>query len=992
MYDFKNIDAKWQQKWDKNETFRALQPSETDKDPYYCLIEFPFPSGAGLHVGHPRSFTALDVIARKRRMQGYNVLYPIGWDAFGLPTENFAIKTGRPPQEVTEENIATFKRQLKSLGLSFDWSREVSTADPAYYKWTQWMFLEFFKAGLAYKSSMTINWCPSCKIGLANEEVVQGNCERCGNPSEKRDKEQWMIRITDYADRLLEDLDDVDYLEKIKKQQIDWIGRSEGAQLRFKIENDDAEVEVYTTRPDTIYGATYLVLAPEHELISHITSDEKRTEVEAYAKAAGSKSDIERQEGADKEKTGVFTGAHAIHPITGEKLPIWISDYVLATYGTGAIMAVPAHDARDFAFAKTFDLPIIPVVARRADRFSTNKADSWRSSKAIIRDGDKILVEKFKDHDFWALPGGRVEEGETQYDALVREVAEETGYQVTVTTPVGVVQDYLAYDGLDLKYRSMEFHVYEVEVANEMVEQREIDKTRSEWHWMSFQEAAEKITTSSPLTAELLRSYVKGEVFMENGVSVNSDEHTGLTTEEMKSAIIALAEEKGFGEKKVNYRLRDWVFSRQRYWGEPIPLVKCHDGCSPDTENWVSLADSDLPLELPKVEKYEPTDSGESPLAAVTEWTETTCPNCGGKATRETDTMPNWAGSSWYFLRYTDASNNEAFASKEALNYWTPVTWYNGGMEHTTLHLLYSRFWHKFLHDRGYVPTKEPYAKRTSHGLVLAEDGSKMSKSKGNVVNPDEIVQAFGADTLRMYELFMGPFSEPVPWSENGVVGVKRFLDKVGRFVDDWKECYENDIRDGGDEARELYALDHLSDKHGREIEVTLHKVQSAIEDMRFNSAVADIMKLFNHLGTSNDLSLSRGLYDERHRDLGDGVIVFEQVSTSVTIAELKKILLMINPFAPHLAHALWLRAFDEEVMLDYQDWPEVDESMLVSDTMTIAIQVNGKLRGDIEVAADASKDEILALAKGEENTKKYLTDGIKKEIYVPGKLVNFVV
>lgn len=980
MYDFKNIDAKWQQKWDEHETFSALQPHETDKDPYYCLIEFPFPSGAGLHVGHPRSFTALDVIARKRRMQGYNVLYPIGWDAFGLPTENFAIKTGRPPQEVTEENIATFKRQLKSLGLSFDWSREVSTADPSYYKWTQWMFLEFYRAGLAYVDERTVWWCDELGTVLANEEVIDGKSERGGFPCVRKSMRQWMIEITRYAERLLEDIEGVDYLDKIKKQQIDWIGKSEGAQLRFKIDGNDSEIEVYTTRPDTIYGATYLVLAPEHVLVSSIAADEKRAEVEAYVKVAGAKTDIERQEGADKEKTGVFTGAYAIHPMTGEKIPVWISDYVLASYGTGAIMAVPAHDMRDFAFAKSFDLPIVPVVARRADAFSSDERDFWRSSKAIIRDGDKILVEKFKDHDFWALPGGCIEEGESLYEALVREVAEETGYQVTVATPVGVVQDYLSYDGLDLDYRSMEFHVYEVEIAEEMVEQREIDKVRSEWHWITFEEAAEKLMTSSPLTADLIRAYAKGEVFVDSGVSVNSGEHSGLATSDMKAAVIAHAEDQAYGAKKVNYRLRDWVFSRQRYWGEPFPIVwvkglesfeeaKKGDIANElperpvtyekDGETWVALPvrEADLPLTLPEVEDYAPAGDGKSALAKATDWvnvhynlkTGETRPATGElvdgwvEATRETDTMPNWAGSSWYFLRYTDASNTDAFASKEALDYWTPVTWYNGGMEHTTLHLLYSRFWHKFLYDRGYVPTPEPYAKRTSHGLVLAEDGSKMSKSRGNVVNPDEIVQKFGADTLRVYELFMGPFSEPVPWSENGVVGVKRFLDKVARGIELISESEPEIV------TRAYHKM--------------LHETQKAIEDMRFNSAVSELMTCMNTI----------------------------QSESAVTKETFMNFLQVLSLFAPHLASELRSQLGADD-FVDRADWPEVNEAMLVSDTMTIAIQVNGKLRGEIEVASDASKEDILALAKEEENTKKYIEAGIKKEIYVPGKLVNFVV
>jgi leucyl-tRNA synthetase len=939
MYDHKTIDAKWQARWDELQAFRAADPAETEKDPYYCLIEFPFPSGAGLHVGHPRSFTALDVIARKRRMEGYNVLYPIGWDAFGLPTENFAIKTGRAPKQVTAENIATFKRQLKSLGLSFDWSREVNTSDPAYYKWTQWMFLQFFKAGLAYKEKMQVNWCPSCRIGLANEEVIQGNCERCGNPAGKKEKEQWMIAITKYADRLIEDLKTVDYPERVVKQQIDWIGRSEGAQIVFKAGNH--AIEVYTTRPDTIYGATYLVLAPEHELVEALTAPEVQEEVQAYIRNAASKSDIERQEGAKQEKTGVFTGSYAEHPLTGERIPIWTADYVLGNYGTGAIMAVPAHDDRDFAFAKAFDLPIIPVIARRAPGFV--EAEHVKAAKALILKDGKICVEKFRDADFWSLPGGRLEEGETVMDALQREVAEETGYQVVSAELIGVVQDHIAFPDLDLEKRSLEFHVHIVEVAQETVEPRAIDVERSEWHWLSFEEAAKKLEgSSSPLMAAIIRDFAAGTVFSGSGVSIASQEFSGKETSEMKDVIIAELETRNLGERKVNYRLRDWLFSRQRYWGEPIPLVKCERGCAPETDGWVPIEESSLPLELPVVERYQPTDTGESPLASVDDWVQTECPSCGAPARRETDTMPNWAGSSWYFLRYTDALNMNAFASKEALDYWMQVDWYNGGMEHATLHLLYSRFWHKFLFDQGLVPHAEPYARRTSHGLILAEDGSKMSKSKGNVVNPDEIVERHGADTLRVYELFMGPFSEPVPWSENGVIGVRRFLDKVAKLPE--------------------LLVDADSDALLRAYHKLIQFVTDAIEDMRFNSAIAELMSFVN----------------------------LAKKEKGISKETLLGFLQLLFVFTPHLASDM-NESLGGVERLDLLAWPKANPDLLIDDTVMIAIQVNGKLRGQIEMPADASEADILAAAKAEPGAKKYLTSDIKKEVYISGRLVNFV-
>ncbi len=757
-YDHKKIDAKWQQRWEDARIFEAKDGSKKKK--YYVLVEFPYPSGAGLHVGHPRSYTALDIVARKKRMEGMNVLFPMGWDAFGLPAEAYAIKTGVHPSIVTKQNIDTFRRQLKAIGFSFDWSREVDTTDPKYYRWTQWMFNQFFKAGLAYKAKASINWCPKDKIGLANEEVVGGACERCGTPVEKRDKEQWMIAITKYADRLLEDLNTVDYLPKIKKQQEDWIGRSEGALIKFD------EIEVFTTRPDTIDGVTYVVLAPEHPLVADFTSSDQVKAVQKYLAETAKKTDIERGDDS-KEKTGVFTGSYVKNPYNGEDVPVWVADYVLAGYGTGAVMAVPQHDERDHAFAEKFGLPI----------------------------EDRPLLE--------------------------------------------------------------------------------VDQ----------------------------------------------------------------AIKKSKGQKKVNYRLRDWVFSRQRYWGEPIPLVHC------EKDGWVAVPDDQLPVELPPVEKYEPTDNGESPLSAIDSFVNTTCPSCGGPAKRETDTMPNWAGSSWYFLRYIDPKNDKEFASKAALKYWTPVDLYNGGMEHTTLHLLYSRFWHKFLFDQGVVPTSEPYARRHSHGLIMAEDGTKMSKSKGNVVNPDEVVAEFGADTLRTYILFMGPFEEPVPWSTNGLIGVRRFLDKVERLAEKL-----------GDESTEVTKALHK----------TIKKVSDDIDGFRFNTAVSELMKFVNVAQEAGSMS-------------PDSFAMF---------------LTILSPFAPHLANELAERSTKAPIgtFMDLQPWPSPDPKWLIDDEITIVIQVNGKLRASLNVAADISDAELIELAKADENVQKHLIGEVKKEIVVKGKLVNFVI
>ena len=799
-YNFKAIEKKWQDKWEETGAFHAETNSKKPK--YYTMIEFPYPSGAGLHVGHPRSYTALDIIARKRRMEGYNVLYPIGWDAFGLPTENFAIKNKVHPKIVTAKNIANFTRQLKMLGFSFDWSREINTTDPSYYKWTQWIFLQLFKHGLAYKQEMPINWCTGCKVGLSNEEVVNGVCERCGSEVVQKRKSQWMLKITEYAQRLIDDLDDVNYLEKIKTQQKNWIGRSEGAEVKFKLSTGD-EMIVYTTRADTLFGATYTVMSPEHPLIEKMKdSITNYDEVLAYKTEAAKKSEFERTELA-KEKTGVkLEGIYAVNPANGAKLPVFISDYVLVTYGTGAIMAVPAHDSRDWDFAKKFNLPIIEVVSG----------------------GKNVQEEAYTD-------------------------------------------------------------VYK-------------------------------------------------------GNMVNSEFLNGLPVKEAIPTMIEWLEKQGLGKRKVNFKLRDWVFSRQRYWGEPIPLVHC-DKCG-----WVPIPESELPLELPEIETFEPGENGESPLAKAYDWIETTCPCCGGKAQRETDTMPQWAGSSWYFLRYMDPHNDEALASKEALEYWSPVDWYNGGMEHTTLHLLYSRFWHKFLYDIGVVPTKEPYMKRTSHGMILGENNEKMSKSRGNVVNPDEVVEEFGADAFRTCEMFIGAFDQSTPWSQQGLKGCYKFLERVWNLqsiVND-EEGYSADLEKNMNKA--------------------IKKVGEDFERMKFNTAIATMMSLVNDFSKKG----------------------------SVTKGEYKTLITLLNPVAPHMTEELWLTYGNGE-LLSLQPWPKYDEGKTVDDEIEIVVQINGKIKDKLMIPAGLDKDGTQEAAMNTEKIKGLIEGkNVVKVIAVPGKLVNIVV
>ena len=799
-YEPQNIEKKWQKIWQDEKAFAATD--DYTKPKYYALVEFPYPSGQGLHVGHPRPYTALDIVARKRRMQGYNVLYPMGWDAFGLPTENYAIKNHIHPKIVTKSNVHHFKDQLQSLGYSFDWDREINTTDPEYYHWTQWIFLKLFKAGLAYKKEMPINWCTSCKVGLANEEVVNGVCERCGAPVVRKVKSEWMLKITDYADKLIEGLNDVDYIERVKVSQKNWIGRSTGAEVDFRIKDTEDKLRIYTTRCDTLFGVTYMVVSPEHPYLDKYKDQIKNwEEIVAYREQASRKSDFERAELA-KDKTGVaIDGLTAINPVNGKEVPIWVSDYVLMSYGTGAIMAVPAHDERDWEFAKKFHLPIIQVVAKNGEEVDVNEA--------------------------------------------------------------------------------------------------------------AFTDVA-------------------------TGVLINSDFLNGLEVKDAKEKMIKFLEEKGIGQAKTNYKLRDWVFSRQRYWGEPIPIVHC-DKCG-----YVPIDESELPLLLPEVESYMPTDNGESPLAAMTDWVNTTCPCCGGPAKRETDTMPQWAGSSWYFLRYTDPHNDKALASPEALKYWLPVDWYNGGMEHTTLHLLYSRFWHKFLYDQGVVPTPEPYQKRTSHGMILGENGEKMSKSRGNVVNPDDIVQEYGADTLRTYEMFIGAFDLAASWSEDGVKGCRRFLDRVWKLQDLMTD-------------EEGYSKDLETKMHQ-----TIKKVSNDFENLKYNTAIAAMMTLLNDF-------YKKG---------------------SITRGELKTLIILLNPVAPHITEEMW-QIIGCEGRVYQQTWPEFEEAKTVESSVEIAVQINGKVKGTLGIQKDDPKDQVIAKAK--EVIADKLTGNIVKEIYVPGRLVNIV-
>ena len=956
-YNPKELEPRWQQQWAESKIYAAKDFDET-RQKFVMLTEFPYPSGDGLHLGHTREYTLGDITARHHRMLGQNVLYPMAYDAFGLPTENYAIKNKVAPQDATATNIANFKRQFDSLGLSFDWDRSFSTTDPDYYKWTQWLFLQFYKAGLAYQDDIAINWCPHCKTGLANEEVVNGRHERCDTIVEKKQLKQWLLKITQYADRLIDGLKDVDFPSRIADQQINWINRSKGAEVDFAIDGFDDSLTVFTTRPDTLFGVTFMVLAPEHELVAKITTDEQRGTVNSYIKAAAAKSEIERQDDG-REKTGVFAGAHAINPVNGDKVPIWIADYVLAGYGTGAIMAVPAHDERDNAFAKKYQIAVKHVVA---PQYGQPQGDDVHKHAiiAIVRNPktDEILVLNWGPRmDRWGgnlFIGGGVDEGEDIVEAAKREIAEETGYTDVSFVAQSVVAGHSYYYS-NVKDRND--HAECTGLLFELNSETQIDLSLDEGEknkftpmWVKSDDIPNTVYTGG-LHYWFYRELIKNEVYGDEGVLVNSGEYDALRSSDAREKIVSDLAAKGLAKEKTQYRLRDWIFSRQHYWGEPIPIIHC------DEHGAVAVPEDQLPVELPPVEHYEPTDNGESPLAEITEWVNTTCPACGGPAKRETDTMPNWAGSSWYYLRYFDAHNDEAFADRKKLDYWGAVDMYLGGMEHTTLHLLYSRFWHQFFYDQGLVPTPEPYMARRGQGIILAADGSKMSKSKGNVVNPTEIIeQGYGADSLRLAIAFLAPFDQTTPWSPESVAGTFRFVQRVWTLVQEFNEAKTTELS-----GTTLAPIVHRAIK----------KVSEDLHEMSYNTAIAALMTLVNDL------------YKVKAQDTyadGDWTMAVEAL------------LLLLAPFAPHVAEELWHQT-GHEGSVHTAPWPEYDEAYLVSDTQKIVIQINGKLRGEIMAPTDAIEADIIALAKDDAAIAPQLdAKDIIREIYVPGRLVNFVV
>lgn len=948
MYNTKEIEERWQNFWKENKLFNASNKS--DKEKYYLLVEFPYPSGSGLHVGHVRSYTALDGIARLKRMQGYNVLFPMGWDAFGAPAEQYAIKNHIHPKKAVEENISVFKSQLESMGYSFDWDREFSTTDPEYYKWTQWQFLKFYENGLAYKAEKEINWCPQCKTGLSNEDAAGGVCERCGSRTEKKLKNQWILKMTAYADRLIDGLKDTEFLEKIKTAQINWIGKSIGAEVDFKLKDTEDILRVFTTRCDTLFGVTAMVLSPEHVYLKKYEDRIKNIdEVKSYQQEAKNKSEIERTD-MTKEKTGVkIDGLKAINPVNNEEIEIWISDYVLASYGTGAIMTVPAHDERDYEFAKKFNIPITQVIAKSfigedESKIREDKPFTERNVvNAIIKHPteNKYLCVQNKKFGWINFVMGGIEDNETPIDTAKREIIEETGY-----TDINIEKEleFIYFDNFYAAHKDVNRHITCHTVVGKLnsleeKERSEEEKDLADVLWINEKELIEKLTTNAH-KYDATRVLNNESAMVEDGIHINSGFLDGLNKEEAIEKMLEYLEENNCGRKTINYRLQDWVFSRQRFWGEPIPMIHC-EKCG-----WVPVPENELPVLLPEVTAYEPTETGESPLAGITEWVNTTCPKCGGPGTRETDTMPNWAGSSWYWLRYMDAKNDECFADFGALKYWGMVDLYNGGMEHATRHLLYARFWHQFLYDKGLVPTKEPFKKRVAHGMILNSDGKKFSKSSGNGVRPEDMVNKYGADALRTFEMFIGDYEKDASWNEEGLKGCKRFLDRVYRLKDKLNE-------------KDTYteSLENIINK-------TIKKVTEDILSMNFNTAVSALMILTNE---------------------------YEKEDT-ISKKDYRILLTLLNPIAPHITEELVnINNLGEAICKT--KWPTYDESKLVDSVVTIAVQVNGKLRGSMEVPNGTKNEELIRLAKELENVQKHLIDKeIIKEIVVPNKIVNLVV
>ena len=931
----KEIEKKWQDYWDEHHTFEVIE--KNDKKPHYILVEFPYPSGSGLHVGHVRSYTAQDAMARMMRLQGYNVLYPMGWDAFGAPAEQYAIKNHIHPKEAVKKNIGTFKKQMKSLGFSFDWSREFSTTDPDYYKWTQWQFLQFYKHDMAYKDTIPVNWCPTCKSVLSNEDAAGGVCERCGSQVEQKEKSQWMLRMSDYAEDLLKGLDDTNFADRVKLGQINWIGKSEGAHIDFEIEGHDKKFTVFTTRCDTLYGVTYCVLAPEHPYVSEITTEEHKKEVEAYQKECSFKNDMERTE-LNKEKTGVFTGAYAINPVNKERIPIYISDYVLATYGTGAIMAVPAHDQRDYEFAVKYNIPIVQVLEEVSGEPHENELNKT-SIVAVVYDEkeDKFLTLNWHDKGGRCFIGGTVHDGEDPLECAKREIEEETGYYDLefVSELPKIFHHYYAFSK-DKYYNTESTGFYfKLKSDKRNLQQLDVDEI-FDVEWVSKKQIDE---VKDALFHRTYEYAMNPGAMIGDGIHINSGFLNGMNKEEAINKMIQFLEDNHCGKKKTNYRMRDWVFSRQRFWGEPIPMINCPK-CG-----WVPMNEEDLPLLLPDVAEYEPTEDGESPLANITDWVNCKCPKCGGNAKRETDTMPNWAGSSWYFLRFMDAHNDKEFASMDKMKYWNRVDWYNGGMEHTARHLLYARFWVQFLYNIGLVPNKEMIWTRVSHGMVLGSDNQKMSKSKGNVINPDDIINEYGADTLRIYEMFMGDYQMDAPWSTDSLRGCRRFLDKVIRLKDKLND------KNGFTESLEV-----LQNK-------TIMKIEYDIMHMGYNTAISSLMILVN-------------AYDDLE---------------SITKEDYHLLLVLLNPMAPHITEEL-NEAIGYSPICE-SCWPKYDEEKTIERTKEIAVQVNGKVRATIIISIDDDEQTIKDKALECENVLKHIAEKeIVKIIIIKGKIVNIVV